>query len=492
MRSKDKLPKLPNEGAAIVISGGDPAGRRKAAAALRQAGFAPVDGAADGPLAAALGGDDQFREEAPVWRDDAAAEVAAATLEQPAALILFNLDHFKRVRAVVGSEIARRLLKEAFARVEDCLKAHDASRGRRGKHRGQVRHVDGDEFCVLMPRLDHSEEAAEFAHAALVAIGRPYEKIAPQVFLTGRAGITLAPHHSRDVDTLFRMVASIVHHESRQGRNTVRVYAPGAVASAAERFELEAELSRAVRAGELEVYYQPQLCIATNRLVGAEALVRWRRAGIGSVPAEVFIAVAEDLGLIAELGNWVLTTAARQIESWRKAGLPPVRIAINTSAYQFRRLDMVDVVVDALKKTDVAADYLMLEVTESLVLSEVERTLDALRRLQEMGIKIALDDFGTGYSSLSYLKSFALDCLKIDLSFVRGLPQDSGDVAVTEAIIRMAKALNLEVIAEGVEREEQRACLAALGCDYYQGYLIARPMPADAFGQLLGRGLTVE
>lgn len=401
------------------------------------------------------------------------------------ALLLLNLDHFKRVRALLGPDTAQLLLREVSSRLRVMIDAHARARSRRTARPARLIHLGGDEFAVLLPDIDEGEVAARLGHDLLRALSRPYDGIEPQVYLTGRIGIALYPHDGDDFETLARHAGSVIHNEARAGRNSVRFYAAGMAAVAAERFELEAELSRAIREGELEVHYQPQFSLRTGDIMGAEALVRWRRPGVGIVPAEVFIAVAEDLGLIADLGVWVLTTAAAECQKWHSAGHHHLRISINTSAYQFRRLDMCEVVRGALAETGLDPSCLMLEVTESLVMSDVDRTVATLIELQRMGVRIALDDFGTGYSSMSYLKNFAIDCLKLDRSFVQGLPDDHGDRAVTEAIIRMAKALHLEVTAEGVETEAQRACLTALGCDHYQGFLAARPLSAADFMDLL-------
>lgn len=463
----------------VSVLGGSEAERTAAAAALRQAGFAPrlVDGDGD-ELTIDLTEDDA----AHVWPPAAADLVAAATRDAPAAMMVLNLDHFKRVRAVLGRDLSLRLTDEVETRLRDVCRSHDPD-----LEQGQrvVLHLDGDEFVVITAATGGVDQMVDLAHAILLDIARPYDTLAPQAFVTGRIAIAMAPQHGFDIETLFQKAAATVHHDAGRQRNTVRIYSPGLAADSSARFALEAELGRAIRNNELEIVYQPQVSFSDGALVGAEALVRWRRPGFGLVPADTFIAIAEDIGLIAELGSWVMNTAAGQAMAWQLAGLPPVRVAINASAYQFRRLDMTEVVADVLGKTQLMPALFMLEVTETLVMAEVEKTLDVLRNLRRMGIKIALDDFGTGYSSLSYLKHFSVDCLKLDQSFVRGLPADKGDLAVVEAIVRMAKSLKLEVAAEGVETEGQRACLKAMGCDYYQGYYSSKPLTADDFARLL-------
>lgn len=468
----------------VVVRGGSAADQRRIADALEAAHFSvaiPESGADE--AASALPsvqvlpepqGDPVFAE-AVNWQAFA-GELLASAETRTAAFFLVNLDHFQRVRAMLGYTASETLLREVAARLKLAMAGHPKAR---------LLHVGGDEFALLVPGLGEPEAASRFADSILNAISHPYDGIVSHAFVTARVGVVLYPKDGADIEALVQHALSVVHHEARRGRNTVQFYAHGMTTLAAERFKLEAELHQAIRNDELEVYYQPQVSFATGAIIGAEALVRWRRPDVGTVPADVFVALAEDLGLIADLGKWVLTRAAAECRAWQQAGHVPIRVSINASSYQFRRVDMVAVVARALEESALDPDYLMLEVTESLVMSDIEQTLNSLTRLRDMGIHIALDDFGTGYSSLSYLKTLALDCLKIDRSFVNGLPEDRGDYAVTEAIIRMAKALHLSVMAEGVETEAQRDCLARLGCDSYQGYLTSQPLPAADFVKLL-------
>ncbi len=476
-----------HEASQVVVSGGLAADRSRIRDTLMQAGFqvmVQADTAIDAPLSIHVVGDDSqvdlFHGLTVDWHA-LAVDLVGQDKTIPLALLVLNIDHFKRARSVLGADQSHDLLREVAQRFKQTLKDFPGLEHQETR----LAHIGGDEFAILIPYLADPEKATQIANALLIAVSRPYDDIAVQVYLTARVGIAFYPTDGADIETLARYATSMVHHDLAHGRNSVRLYAEGYATMAAERFELESELSGAIHRDELEVYYQPLVSLKTGVIIGAEALVRWRHPIYGVVPAEVFVALAEDIGLIAELGTAVLTTAATQCRAWQKEGHPPIRVSINTSAYQFRRLDMVDVVRRALKKTKLDPGYLTLEVTESLVISDVERTLKSLVDLREMGVRIVLDDFGTGYSSMSYLKSLALDGLKIDRSFVEGLPSDRGDYAVAEAIVRMAKALNLDVTAEGVEREDQRDCLAKLGCDTYQGYLAARALPADEFVKLL-------
>lgn len=396
---------------------------------------------------------------------------------------LLNLDHFKRVRSFLGDATATQLLREVAARLADTVKgqALDAAGE---KTLPLIAHMAGDEFAIAVPGLNDRVAAASLARALLIAVSMPYEAVAPQVYLTARVGITFCPEDARAPDDLLRNVATIVHNEQRSGRNSYRFYAEGMASSAEKRFELEAALSQATTGGEIEIYYQPQADFRDGRIHGAEALVRWRHEG-AMLPAELFIATAEDIGLITEIGNRVLLEACHEAKRLQNMGFRDMVVSINISPYQFKRLGIVEVVQKALSASGLDPASLVLEVTESLMLSDVERTVAIFGTLRDMGIHLALDDFGTGYSSLSYLKSLTIDRLKIDRSFVQGLPDSPGDCAVTEAIVRMARALDLEVTAEGVETEVQRDFLKDLGCDHYQGYLLSKPLPPREFERFL-------
>jgi len=407
-----------------------------------------------------------------------------------AAFFLLNLDHFKRVRAFLGDGTAVKILREVAARLVYTVREHIDGEGGDEAGRDEVEakvllaHLTGDEFAIAVNGLGDRMAAASLARALLLAVSQPYEGVAPQVYLTARIGIALAPDDGASPDELFRNVASIVHHEQRRGRNSYRFYAEGMASSAEKRFELEGALSQAAVGEEIEIYYQPQADLKDGRIHGAEALVRWRHRGT-MLPADIFIATAEDVGLITEIGNKVLLGACHEARRLQDLGFRDMVVSINISPYQFRRLSIVEVVQKALATTGLDPASLVLEVTESLMLSDVERTVGIFGKLRDMGIHLALDDFGTGYSSLSYLKSLTIDRLKIDRSFVHGLPDSPGDCAVTEAILRMARALDLEVTAEGVETEAQRDFLKGLGCDHYQGFLLSKPLPPQEFERFL-------
>ncbi|MDA5194058.1 putative bifunctional diguanylate cyclase/phosphodiesterase [Govanella unica] len=460
---------------AVVVRGGSAAERREIADALQALAFDVVS--SDAPLTVDIqpSDDSLVFAEAIDWQAFADGMLTSGTTSG-AAFLLVNLDQFQRLRTMLGHVVTEALVREIADRLQAALLDHPGAR---------FLHMGGDEFALLLPGMTETEAVSQFANSLLQLVTHPYGDVAPQAYVTARIGVVFYPQDATDIESLVQHASAIVHHESRHGRNNVHFYARGAAMRATERFQLEAELHHAIRNGELEVHYQPQLSFTNGKIIGAEALVRWRRPGFGTVPAEVFVALAEDLGLIAELGTWVLTTAAVECRTWQRTGQVPIRVSINISSYQFRRLDMVAVVKTALADTGLDPDCLTLEVTESLVLTDIEQTLVSLKQLRAMGIHVVLDDFGTGYSSLSYLKTLALDGLKLDRSFITGLPDSRGDCAVIEAVLHMARALHLSVTAEGVETEVQRSCLARLGCDFYQGYLASQALPAPEFIKLL-------
>jgi EAL domain-containing protein (putative c-di-GMP-specific phosphodiesterase class I) len=276
-----------------------------------------------------------------------------------------------------------------------------------------------------------------------------------------------------------------MQHAKHLGGNNFQFYTESLQARTLERLQLEIQLRRAIEEGQLEVFYQPKLELASGRLSSAEALVRWRHPTRGMVPPSEFIGLAEETGLIADIGEFVLRQACRQAREWQRCGLLPIRVSVNLSVHQLRQGKLVSLVRQVLDETGLMPEYLELELTESQLLDSVEHIISTFQQLRELGVKLAIDDFGTGYSSLSYLKRFPVDYVKIDQAFIRGLNEGTEDAAITRAIIAMAHSLDLKVVAEGVENAEQLSFLRAHDCDEVQGYLISRPVEANAMGEVL-------
>ncbi len=297
--------------------------------------------------------------------------------------------------------------------------------------------------------------------------------------------MAIYPNDGEDADSLLRNADIAMYRAKEQGRNNCQFYTPSMNARIAERLALETDLWHALERQEFVVYYQPQVDLGSESIVGVEALLRWQHPVRGLVLPGEFIPVAEDTGLILPLGEWVLRTACAQSKAWQQAGFPPLRVTLNLSSRQFQQRDLTETVAEVLRHTGLAPHYLQLEITESAAIENVDITIKMLRNLKEMGVQIAIDDFGTGHSALSYLKRLPVDTVKIDCSFIADITTDADDASIVTAIIAMAHSLNLKVIAEGVETESQLAFLKELRCDEFQGYLFARPAPAQALEKIL-------
>jgi len=359
--------------------------------------------------------------------------------------------------------------------------------------RGCVRAVDtvsrqgGDEFLVLLPEVHDAEAVARVAEKILGAMAVPFEIEGHVITTSFSLGISLFPDDAADFDSLLRQADTALYHAKEGGRSTYRFFTDQMNVAAMERMRLETNLRHALDRGELHLEYQPQIDLNTGRLVGAEALLRWKHPELGHVPPSRFIPVAEDTGLIVPIGAWVLNEACRQAQAWRAAGLPKLRMAVNLSAIQFRRTDLVATVRAALDASGLDPSSLEGEITESLLVDSSSQVQETMRQLKALGMRLSVDDFGVGYSGLRYLKHFDIDKLKIDRSFVSDIPGDPEDVTLVRAIIQLAHSLKLEVIAEGVETDAQLALLRGFGCHEVQGYLFGRPLSPEAFAERLAQ-----
>ena len=348
-----------------------------------------------------------------------------------------------------------------------------------------VARIGGDEFTILLTEIQQIEDAAIVARRLLKALSQPIVLSGQELFITPSIGIAVFPDDGEEVDSLLMKADTAMYHAKEAGKNAYRFYAESMNTRTLERLGLEGKLRKALSNDELSLHYQPQVDARTGELVGVEALLRWHNPELGYVSPVHFIPLAEEMGTIVEIGEWVLHTACKQNKVWQDAGLKPLRIGVNLSAVQFRQQDLVATLKRVLAETGLAPEYLDLELTESIIMQNAEETVTALNRLRDMGLRLSVDDFGTGYSSLGYLKRFPLQVIKIDRSFINDVPDDPDDTAITKAIIAMAHSLNLQVIAEGVETERQLAFLREQGCDEVQGYLFSRPLPAEDVVQLL-------
>ena len=401
--------------------------------------------------------------------------LAAAQRRKTAVAVMFvDLDHFKNVNDSLGHHVGDTLLKTVAARLRDALREADT-----------VARLGGDEFLVVLPDLQDIDQAGPVAEKLLLAVSEPMVIDGHQVAVSPSIGVSLFPRDGTTPDDLIRHADAAMYSAKEHGRANCQFFSPQLSRIASQALSLEAALREAVARRELRVHYQPQISIGSGAIVGIAALVRWQHPDKGLLMPDSFIDLAEQRGLIVSIGDWVLNEACRQNKAWQDAGLARLPVSVNMSAIQFKRRDLVADVARVLAATGLEGCYLELEVTESGLMEDVGAIRATLEGLRLLGVKVAIDDFGTGYSSLSYLKRFPIDKLKIDRSFVLDLASDADDLAITGAIIGMAKSLNIKVIAEGVETAEQYRLLADQHCDEVQGYLTSEPLPADRVALLL-------
>jgi EAL domain-containing protein (putative c-di-GMP-specific phosphodiesterase class I)/ActR/RegA family two-component response regulator len=350
--------------------------------------------------------------------------------------------------------------------------------------------MGGDEFVILLAELAHSEDVSSITQKILATTALPFLIDGHELFVTCSIGASLYPSDGNDVQTLLKNADAAMYRAKETGRNTVQYFTKELNARAFERLLMENNLRHALERGELLLYFQPQVNLSSGRITGVEALVRWQHPELGMISPGDFIPLAEESGLIVSIGEWVLRTACAQNKAWQVAGLPPLCVAVNLSARQFRQ-DLPSMVARVLQETGLEACYLELEITESIIMQNPDEAAATLHKLKEMGISLAIDDFGTGYSSLSYLKRFPIDRLKIDQSFVRDITTDPDDAAIAMAVIAMAHSLNLKVVAEGVETEAQLSYLHRRQCDEFQGYFFSRPEPSENIAHQLAQDRSV-
>jgi diguanylate cyclase (GGDEF)-like protein len=390
------------------------------------------------------------------------------------ALMIVGLDHLKEVNDSLGHGAGDTLLCEAAVRLQLQMRPRDT-----------VARLGGDEFAVLLHGARGLDDVGLVARKLIDALTAPYLLGGHEVIVSASIGIALYPDDTVAIDKLFRCAGSALYRAKREGRNHVRFYETELAARSSERLELAAALHKAVRGGELELYYQPQIDLRDGTVAGIEALLRWHRPGHGLVAPDKFIPVAEESGLIVEIGEWVLDAACRTAAAWNRTLERPVAVSVNVSTRQFMRHDFVATVERVLAGSGCRPAWLKLEITESLLLEDNEDVARTLGRLYALGLVMSIDDFGTGYSALGYLHRFPVSQIKIDRSFVSGIPQDGNKSELVKAILSIAAALRLQVIAEGVETQAQVDYLLAHGCWFVQGYLSGVPMPAAALDAVL-------
>jgi diguanylate cyclase (GGDEF)-like protein/PAS domain S-box-containing protein len=393
------------------------------------------------------------------------------------ALLMIDLDRFKDINDSFGHAMGDALLKEIALRLTQRVRGVDT-----------VSRLGGDEFTILLEGLDHPEDAARLAQDIVILLGQPV--MLPnnhEVSVGASIGIALFPDHGSTEEELLQQADAALYQAKAEGRGRYQFFTNDLTRAARQRIALEMRLRRAVAHDELVVHYQPQVDVASGRIAGAEALVRWIDPVEGLIPPADFIPMAEQSGLIVAIGDWVLRETCRQGRRWADAGLPALTLAVNVSSRQFQYGDLAGKVAAVLAETGFPAERLELELTESVLMKHQQQATAILTQLRELGVRVAIDDFGTGYSSLAYLKGFPLDVLKIDKSFVNDIPLHQDDMEIAATIIAMAHTLRLQVLAEGVENQPQLDFLKEKGCDRYQGFLMSRPLPPDDFAAFIRR-----
>jgi diguanylate cyclase (GGDEF)-like protein len=390
------------------------------------------------------------------------------------AMLLIDLDGFKHVNETLGHVIGDDLLRQFAVRLE----ALGPARGRLG----------GDEFGLILACPDGQHDAQTVAEKLRCALAAPFHLDGRELRMTASIGIAVAPGDAGNADTLIKYAETAMYQAKQAGRDTHRFFTEGMNVQAQKRLWLENALHQAIDNHEFVLLYQPKVQISTGHIVGAEALLRWNRPDHGMVSPADFIPILEETGLIVRVGQWVIAEACRQIAAWTQVCGGPIPIAVNVASRQFANGDLATVVANAIADSGIAPEMVELEVTESALMVDMDRTIATLTTMRAMGVRIAIDDFGTGYSSLAYLKHFPIDTLKIDIAFIRDVTTDPGSAAIVKSIIGMAHSMKMDVIAEGVETAEQLACLRRNHCDHLQGFYFSRPLPAQQFEQLLRDG----
>ena len=409
--------------------------------------------------------------------------IKRATRDKSSFPIMFlDLDRFKTVNDSLGHSSGDKLLKVVSQRLIDALREEDT-----------VARLGGDEFIIYLATAEHQHEiyshASQIARKILDTIEQPFTIENHDIHVSGSIGIATYPNDGNDVETLLKNADSAMYHAKSKGRNNFQFYSKELNEQAMQTLVMETNLHQALENDEFKLYYQPKVETQTGKILGAEALIRWIHPTQGMIRPDQFIPIAEDTGLITQIGEWTLHEACHQNKAWQDKGLPKIKVSVNLSPRQFQQQDLIDLVGQTLAKSELSPVYLDLEIVEGTAMHDIKQTIASLQQLKKLGLSISIDDYGTGYSTLSYIKQFPVDTLKIDMSFIRNLVESDGDRAIVSSTILLAHNLGLSVVAEGVEDAQQLELLQDLDCDEIQGYYFSRPLPADDFAKLLEKGV---
>jgi len=395
------------------------------------------------------------------------------------AVLFMDLDRFKHINDSLGHGVGDQLLQSVAQRLVACVRQSDT-----------VCRQGGDEFVVLLSVVEHAEDAAQSAQKLLATLALPHQIEGHDLHVSVSIGISVYPQDGDEVETLLKCADTAMYHAKENGRNNFKFFEKDMNTRAVERQAIESSLRGALEREEFVLHYQPKIALHSGAIVGVEALIRWQHPQRGLLHPLEFVSIAEDCGLIRPIGRWVLREACLQAQAWQEAGLPPITVAVNASAIEFRADNYLGNLSATLDETRLEPRYLEIEVTESVLIRDAESAESVLHGISQLGVKLAIDDFGTGYSSLSYLNRFPIDTLKIDQSFVHQLSSDADDASIVNAVISMGKSLKQRIVAEGIETSEQLASLLALDCDEGQGYFFCRPIAAEALTTLLESGVS--
>ncbi|MGH0036690.1 MAG: putative bifunctional diguanylate cyclase/phosphodiesterase [Myxococcota bacterium] len=402
------------------------------------------------------------------------------------AVCFLDLDGFKKINDTLGHSEGDRLLQQVADRLSTSVRLHDSlAREEPDESQSAISRMGGDEFTILLTGIRQAEDAGRVARRMLGVLSEAFTIAGREVYATASIGISVAPTDGDTAEELLRNADTAMYAAKERGRNALQFFSSSMNHATERKLDLERRLRAAVAANALTLSYQPIRCGRSGRTTGVEALLRWTDPELGDISPAEFVPVAEDADLIVPIGQWVIRTACLQARAWQDAGYAPIRMSVNLSGQQLRKPGFVETVARALEESGLGADALELEITESTIMQDDEATNEAFRQLYDMGIALALDDFGTGYSSLCHLRRFPIDRVKIDRSFVAGIPGNGDDMAVTAAIVSMAHNLLLKVVGEGVETLEQAESLRELGCDELQGYLFSRAVPGAGIVRFL-------
>jgi len=402
---------------------------------------------------------------------------ANTSQEKILTVLCLGIDRFNQINDNLGHAVGDLLLKAIAERLTACVGSHNT-----------VARLNADQFAIILATLNHKKEAGNVAEIILDSLSQTFRLAGQEIFITASLGIAFYPRDGAEIEHLLNHANIAMAKAKQQGGDQYEFYTVAHNIGSSDRLALQTSLRYALERKELQVYYQPQVNLQTGEIIGAEALLRWHHPERGLVSHDKFIPIAEETGLIVAIGEWVLRTACEQVKAWQIASFPSLRVAVNLSSRQFSQIDLRHQLVQILMDTGLDPKYIELELTESMLVQNTEVAIRRLNALKALGVKIAIDDFGTGYSSLSYLQQFPFDILKIDRCFIRNITDNASNAAITKAIIEMAKSLNLQLIAEGVETEAELSFVCRHQCDGMQGYLFSRAVPAPEFHQLLLAG----